>query len=92
MGKRYKRNKIGREVQKILQKTYVILFMVSGYVVITIHRWVDLREYKELLVMLGITGTLTIAKAIYYCRTKEHRQLILKELKEQIKSEGSLRF
>ena len=92
MVKSQKKRRAFKKAQKIIQNAYMCVFISWAYVLAFVAKFSTFEEVKPIVIVVAITGALTIAKGIYYCRTKEHRQQVWREIKQSLRSEQDFRF
>lgn len=78
--KRRTKRKLYRKAKELFQKTYMFIWVLSGYFAIAVHRF-DPESMKLFLKIFIITSFLAIPKLIIYFRVEKNRT----ELYEMIK-------
>lgn len=88
--KKQKKSKLFRKVQRIIQNTYMSIFIMWSLIFVLAVKYVDFEILKPMLIVIAITGALTIGKLITHYRTNPKR--FWKEVEETFKSEEGINF
>lgn len=88
--KKQKKSKLFRKVQRIIQNTYMSIFIMWSLIFVLAVKYVDFEILKPMLIVIAITGALTIGKLITHYRTNPKR--FWKEVEETFKSEKGINF
>jgi hypothetical protein len=80
MNRRMKR-KLYRKAKELFQKSYMLVWMLSIYFMIAIHKFASPEDMKFFLRIFLVTSVLAIPKLIIYLKEEKNRKDIYEMIK-----------
>lgn len=82
------KRKMYNKFRNFIQYVYMLTFITYLYLAIFMSKFITKEELKPILVVVFITGALSIGKFIYYCRKKSNRRKLYREVIDILVSEN----
>lgn len=79
-----------KRLQKAIQDLYMMTFFSWSFVLMFVAKFSKFKDIKILVIVVVITGSLTIGKGITHYRKNPKK--VRKEIYEMLKSENGIKF